>query len=140
MFNFSFPLQLMGINLAMYHLNADLMYVGLVFIQVLDNNSMHRKNKSLLLLFPSFVYDHTKQRHTYTVFDFISFGYGNQTSKYVRGVTFTWLTEGETAHLLSGGERCDPLLFLFFCTKLQYWSDVERLRTESETRTRKLTS
>lgn len=52
------------------------------------------------------------------------------------GGTFTWLTEGEAAHLLSGGERCDPLLFLFFCTKLQYRPDVERLRVGSpETRT-----
>lgn len=31
---------------------------------------------------------------------------------------FTWLTESEAAHLLSGGERCDPLLLLLLCAVL----------------------
>lgn len=37
-------------------------------------------------------------------------------------VVFTWFTQSETAHFFPCGEGCNPLLFLFFCAKLQNWT------------------
>lgn len=44
---------------------------------------------------------------------------------------FTWLAEGEAAHLMAAGERRDPLLLLDLGTKLQDRTQVERLMHKS---------